>query len=298
MPLWYFVVQRNVFHVDASPFEFRPFGRTIITSVSNSADYPLLVPDLFEAFLDGTIKTPMEDHHLPGVTVSVVQNGHLIFAKGHGLARTDPPQPVVADQTLFRIGSISKAFTFSAVMQLVEKGRLDLNADGIQGNAHGFWTGQIRGYRTVVHGGAVSGFLSDMVLVPELGLGFFSSTNDDAGRGSAGALSRRIIENFYPSKSSPPSPDPAFAILMKGASVPEPEILVRYPTPLAWTVHFSALAAAILAVLGSFGLVPVWRVGSWSIGRRLRHTVVILAGLALVWALHDWNVLGFRYLGG
>jgi len=89
-----------------------------------------------------------------------------------------------------------------------------------------------------------------------------------------------------------------FAILMSGAYVPEPEILVRYPTPLAWTVHLSASVAAILAVLGTFGLLPVWRVGSWSIGRRLRHTVVVLAGLALVWALHDWNVLGFRYLGG
>ena len=71
----------------------------------------------------------MEDNHLPGLTISVVQNGRLILAKGYGLARTDPPQAVVADQTLFRIASISKTITFSAVMQLVEQDLLDLDAD-------------------------------------------------------------------------------------------------------------------------------------------------------------------------
>jgi CubicO group peptidase (beta-lactamase class C family) len=615
--------------------------------------YQILDAGRLEAFLDGTIKTAMEDHHLPGVTVSVVQDGQLILAKGYGLARTNPPQPVVADQTLFRIGSISKTFTFSAVMQLVEQGLLDLtadigpimqdvkindamgplsmvdlmthsagfedsyvghfyadglqtdheptaylnryaphrvrkpgeqivysnfgtelagkviesvsgenftdymdahifqplgmtrssfreyplqvadgyldaalqadramgyqwaggqfvpyddfflpraaypagsvsatatdmavfmlahlnggaidgkrilatatveqmhtrlrgNAEGIQGNAHGFWTGQVRGYRTVEHGGAVLGFLSDMVLVPELGLGIFVSTNGDAGRGSVTALPRRVIENFYPALTTPPQPDPefaaqreayagkylgnrrgyetidklaalgsettvsvtdegylltttgqgtqrwlplgnhvfenvvdgsrmafevgpsgvasrlyvayghnvadrvsllgssqffyaaagatlvlacgslfgfwlrrgrrlpqsggenlaafglgltslawlvffvAFAMFMAGVSGPEPEILVRYPTPVALVMIWAAMIAAGLAALCIFGLLPVWRTGSWSIWRRLRHTVVVLAGLALVWALNDWNLLGFRYLG-
>lgn len=615
--------------------------------------YPLLEADRLEAFLDGAVKTAMEDHHLPGFTVSVVQNGQLILAKGYGMARTNPPQPVVAEQTLFRIGSISKTFTFSAAMQLFEQGRLDLeadiaplmagvqldntygpltmidlmthsggfedsyvghfyadglgtdhapteylnryaphrvrpvgeqivysnfgtelagkviesvsgegfadymdahifgplgmnrssfrdyplqategylppeleadramgyqwadgqyvpyddfflprnaypagsvsatatdmatfmlahlnggsidgkrilaaetveqmhtrlrgNADGIQGNAHGFWTGQIRGYRTVEHGGAVLGFLSDMVLVPELGLGIFASTNGDAGRGSVTALPRKVVENFYPPLATPPQPDPAFsaqrsvfegqylsnrrgyetidklaalgsetsvslsddgylitsssrgakrwlpigghvfenvvdgsrmafevdssgvatrlfvayghnvadrvsllgsskffyaaagatlvlacgslfgfwlrrghrtpqsggeslaalgigltslawvvffvafAIFFGGVSGPEPEILVRYPTPIASLMTWSAMVAAALAVLSLLGLVPVWQTASWSLGRRLRHTIVVLAGLALVWALNDWNVLGFRYLG-
>lgn len=633
-------------------------------SLSGSADalpYTQLDPGLLEAFIDGSIKTAMEDHHLPGVTVSVVQNGRLIFAKGYGLARTDPPQPVIADQTLFRIGSISKTFTFTAVMQLVEQGKLDLeadiapvlgdihiddslgpltmvdlmthsagfedayfgffyadslerdlehdnyfnqfaphrvrspgeqivysnfgvslagkivelvsgetfadytdnnifeplgmtrssfrdypnetaegyldpelekdraigynwsdgsyipidkfflhraqypagsvaatatdmavfmlahlnggaidgkrilktatveqmhsrlrgNAEGIQGNAHGFWGGQIRGYRTVEHGGAVLGFLSDMVLIPELGLGIFVSTNGSGGRGSVTALPRRIIENFYPPLVSPPKPDPAFsdqrevysgkylsnrrgykiidklaavdavtvvsvsdegylitsssqgsqrwlplndnqgdkqgvhifenvddgsrmafevgatgiagrffvayghnvadrvsflqdpqflnmtaglvlilsigclfgfwlrrgsrlqqtggeklaaygvginsllwllffavvAMFIGEVSVPEPKILVRYPTPSAWAMHLTATGAAALAIANVAGLLPVWRAASWSVGRRFRHTVIVLAGLSLVWALNEWNVLGLRYLG-
>lgn len=627
-----------------------PRGTTAIAAPG----YPVLDRPLLEAFLDGTVKTAMEDHHLPGVTVSVVQNGRLILAKGYGLARTDPPQPVVAEQTLFRIGSISKTFTFSAVMQLVERGLLDLdadiasildnvqieerfgpltmvelmthsagfedayfgffyaddlesdlasvdylnrfaphrvrppaeqivysnfgvnlagrvvesvsgeafadyadahifqplgmarssfrdypnqavdgyldpdleksraigykwagggfvpydrffmsraqypagsvsatatdmavfmlahlnggaidgkrilaaetveqmhtrlrsNADGIQGNAHGFWSGQIRGYRTVEHGGAVLGFLSNMVLVPELGLGIFVSTNGDAGNGFTSALSRRLIDNFYPPQASPPQPDAAFAeqrevyegrymsnrrgykiidklavlgtettvsvteegylittsgrgsqrwlplgdhvfentvngsraafevgqsgvatrmysayghnvadrisllgssqffyaasgstwvlaigslfgfwlrrrqdpvqtggeslaaigigltslawllffsvfaILMQEATVAEPELLVRYPTTLAWAMHLLAMVAAILAVASAFGLLPVWRAGSWPVWRRLRHSVVVVVSLALVWVLNDWNILGLRYLGG
>ena len=84
---------------------------------------------------------------------------------------------------------------------------------------------------------------------------------------------------------------------MSGVDVPEPEILVRYPTPLAWLVHLSATTAASLVVVSAFGLLPVWRAGSWSLWRRLRHSVVVVAGLALVWVLNDWNILGFRYLG-
>lgn len=616
-------------------------------------DYTPLDPLLLEAFLNGAINTAMQDHHLPGLTISVVQDGKLIFTKGYGLARTNPAQEVIADQTLFRIGSISKTFTFSAVMQLVEQGKLDLDAnietlmgdvqvediyrpltmvdlmthsagyedaylgffyadslatdhtasdylnryapnrvrppgeqvvysnfgvalagkvieavsgenfsdymdahifqplgmsrssfrdypnqpgdgylaaalekdraigyqwsggkyvpfdqffmhraqyaagsvsatatdmavfmlahlnggaidgkrilseatviqmhtrlrgnhDAIQGNAHGFWTGQIRGYTTVEHGGAVSGFLSDMVLIPELGLGIFASTNGAAGRGTVTSLPRRIVENFYPPLSAPLVADPAFSdqrevytgkylgnrrgyriidkiasfgketsvtvtddgylitssrqgskrwlplgnhvfenvddgsrsafevgdsgvasrwfvayghnvadrvsflnssdffgiaagsalvlafgslfgfwlrrgqhtaqtsaeklaaygigitslgwllffsalvAFVSSVSVPEPEILVRYPTPAAWVMHVSATAAATLALICVAGLWPVWRGGSWSIGRRLRHTVIVLVGLCLVWVLDDWNLLGFRYLG-
>lgn len=617
------------------------------------ARYTLLDSALLGTFLDGAVRTAMEDHHLPGVTLSVVQNGKLILARGYGLARIDPPQAVVADETLFRIGSISKVFTFTGVMQLVEQGRLDLNADieplmgdvniedaygpismielmthsagyedggigvffadsletdhapteylnryaphrvrppaeqivysnfgvalagkviesvsgeifadymdaniftplgmhhssfrdypnqakagyldpgleanraigyrwaagkfvpfkhffmhrafypagtvsatatdmaifmlahlnggaidgrrilkpetlekmhtrirgnaeGIQGNAHGFWSGQIRGYRTLEHGGAILGFLSDMVLVPELGLGIFVSTNGSKGRGFATSLPRRVIENFYPAPASNLQADPAFSsqrwvyagkylsnrrgyktidklgslgaeetvnvnaegylitttaggskrwlplgnhlfenvddgsriafavgqsgvatrlyaayghtvsdrvafvhssqlfylvfagtlilalgslfgfwlrrgrqltqtggerlaalavgfasllwllffatftILWSGASAVEPEIMVRYPTPLAWAMHLLAIAAAALAVAGVAGLLPVWRNGSWPVWRRLRHTVVVMTGLVLVWVLNDWNVLGFRYLG-
>jgi len=628
---------------------------SVVVFTTDALGNPPLDAPTLEAFIDGSVKTAMEDQHLPGVTVAVVQNGQLVLAKGYGLARTDPPQPVVADQTLFRIGSISKTFTFTGVMQLVELGRLDLNADigpvisnvkiedsygpitmidlmthsagfedaylgffyadsletdlaateflnryaphrvrppgeqivysnfgvdlaggviesisgenfadymdanifkplgmarssfrdypnqtadgyldpeleaqraigyrwadgkfvaydrffmhraqypagsvsatatdmaifmlahlnggaidgkrilaakttaqmhtrlranaeGISGNAYGFWSGQIRGYRTIEHGGAVLGFLSDMVLVPELGLGIFVSTNGDSGRGFVTSLSRRVIENFYPVPESQLKPDPSFAkqravyggrylsnrrgykivdklavlgaevtvnvsdegylvttsprgskrwlpvgdqvfenvddgsrmafevdqsgiatrlytaygatvadrvgllgssqffyfyvvtgstlafalaslfgfwlrrgqrlkqtgseklaalgvgitslvwllffatfaVLWSGAFAVQPEILVRYPTPLAWATHLSATVVATLAIAGLLGLLPVWRDANWPVWRRLRHTVVVLTGLVMVLVLNDWNILGFRYLG-
>ncbi len=633
-----------------------PIAAYILPTTTHAAEnrgYQSLHPEQLEEFLDEAITTAMEDRHLPGVTVSVVQNGKLVLAKGYGLARTNPPQAVVVDQTLFRIGSISKVITFSGVMQLVDQGALDLDADimtvlgtvfddnrfesltmvdlmthsagfedayfgfyhvsdlrndlstteyldrsaphrvrppgeqivysnygvnlagkviesvtskgfadfmdanifeplnmtrssfrdyphqahdgyldeelekqraigyrwvdgefiaydtffvprghypassasatatdmatfmlahlnggaidgkrilaaqtvekmhtrlrnnhaGIPGNAHGFWAGQIRGYHTLEHGGLVLGFLSNMVLVRELGLGVFVSTNGDSGRGLTDSLPRRLIEHFYPSESRAPQPDPAFsdqhkvysgkyltnrrgyeiadkmvmlgsdiavdvddegylivgsskgpqrwlpvgnhvfenvdngtrmafevddsgiatrlydpyghkvadrvslfrssqfffwaagftlvlsigclfgfwrrrrqslaqtqtekiaaralgaasliwlpffasfAAFLSTVTVPEPEFLARYPTPLAWVVHLSATFAAISLVVSALCLAQVWRTGNWTVGRRIRHSAVVVVGLVFVWVLNDWNVLGLRYLG-
>lgn len=80
-------------------------------------------------FMDGLIAAQLPAVHAPGATIAVVQNGKLIFAKGYGLANSEKQTPVVADTTLFRPGSISKLFVWTAVMQLVEAGKLDLNAD-------------------------------------------------------------------------------------------------------------------------------------------------------------------------
>lgn len=82
-----------------------------------------------EAFLDGFMTTAMADKHVAGATVSVVKDGALFFAKGYGYSDVANRKPVDPERTLFRIGSISKLFTWTAVMQLVEAGKLDLNAD-------------------------------------------------------------------------------------------------------------------------------------------------------------------------
>ncbi|MFG6160226.1 serine hydrolase domain-containing protein [Halomonas sp. 1390] len=82
-----------------------------------------------EAFVDGFITARMEAHHVAGVTVSVVKDDALVLARGFGSADIEAGRPVVAERTLFRPGSISKLFTWTAVMQLVEQGRLDLDTD-------------------------------------------------------------------------------------------------------------------------------------------------------------------------
>jgi CubicO group peptidase (beta-lactamase class C family) len=86
-------------------------------------------PAELEAFLDELIAEQMEEHHIPGATVSVVKDGELFFAKGYGSADLERQTPVIPDQTLFSVGSLSKLVTWTAVMQLVEQGKVDLHTD-------------------------------------------------------------------------------------------------------------------------------------------------------------------------
>ncbi len=71
----------------------------------------------------------MKDRHIPGVALLVVREGQIIFSKGFGFADLDSGRPVDPEKTIFRAGSVSKLLTATAVMQLVERGQLDLNAD-------------------------------------------------------------------------------------------------------------------------------------------------------------------------
>src|SRR5262245_27826775 len=82
-----------------------------------------------EAFLDGMMPAQLERENIAGAVISVVKDGKLLFAKGYGYADTEKRRPVTADSTLFRPGSISKLFTWTSVMQLVEQGKLDLDKD-------------------------------------------------------------------------------------------------------------------------------------------------------------------------
>lgn len=89
---------------------------------------PLSDPDSFETFLDGVVNAQLEALDIPGATVAVV-DGNSTFTKGYGVRDVRTDAPVEADDTLFRIGSTSKLFTWTAVMQGVEAGRLDLETD-------------------------------------------------------------------------------------------------------------------------------------------------------------------------
>jgi len=82
-----------------------------------------------EAFVDGVMAEQLKSYHIPGATVAVVADGELLFAKGYGYADLATHRPVVAERTVFRAGSVSKVFTWTAVMQQVEKGKVDLDAD-------------------------------------------------------------------------------------------------------------------------------------------------------------------------
>jgi CubicO group peptidase (beta-lactamase class C family) len=86
-------------------------------------------PSELETFVDEWMSANLESNHIAGATVSVVRDGEVFFVKGYGSADLEHQIPVDAEQTLFRIGSITKLFTWTAVMQLAEQGKLDLDAD-------------------------------------------------------------------------------------------------------------------------------------------------------------------------
>ncbi|MFB0538370.1 MAG: serine hydrolase domain-containing protein [Anaerolineae bacterium] len=86
-------------------------------------------PAELEAFLDELMAKDMEEYHIAGSAVSVVKDGMLFFAKGYGYADLENKIPVDAEQTVFPTGSAGKLFTWTAVMQLAEQGKLDLDAD-------------------------------------------------------------------------------------------------------------------------------------------------------------------------
>src|SRR6185369_14127149 len=80
-----------------------------------------------EAFLDGLVPLQIQRDDIAGATIAVVKDGKLLFTKGYGYADVEKKIPVSAQNTLFRPGSISKLFTWTAIMQLYEQGKLDLD---------------------------------------------------------------------------------------------------------------------------------------------------------------------------
>ncbi|MEE2778009.1 MAG: serine hydrolase domain-containing protein [Acidobacteriota bacterium] len=97
-------------------------------TVSAPALAPISINEL-EAFVDGFMMAYLEAEGAAGGVVAVVQRGQTILAKGYGQADVSSDREVDPERTLFRIGSVSKLFVWTAVMQLVESGDLDLAAD-------------------------------------------------------------------------------------------------------------------------------------------------------------------------
>ena len=80
----------------------------------------------FEIFLDGVMAAQFRDYELAGMTFVLVHDGRQVFSKGFGVASLETGAPVDPALTLFRPGSVSKLVTWTAVMQLVEQGKLSL----------------------------------------------------------------------------------------------------------------------------------------------------------------------------
>lgn len=75
--------------------------------------------------IDAFLQNQVSANRIPGLAVAVVQGNEIIFIKGYGEAAPGVP---VTPQTQFYIGSVTKSFTALAIMQLVQEGRLELDA--------------------------------------------------------------------------------------------------------------------------------------------------------------------------
>jgi CubicO group peptidase (beta-lactamase class C family) len=99
-----------------------------LTTFQAAANVHELTAADIETFLDGIVPLQLDREDVAGATVAIVKDGKQLFTKGYGYADVEHKQPVTAE-TLFRPGSVSKLFTWTAVMQLVEQGKLDLGKD-------------------------------------------------------------------------------------------------------------------------------------------------------------------------
>ena len=114
----------------AHPLGVPPLGapaRTGGTSLAPAT--PAISATDVQTFFDGYLGAKMAAEHVAGVTLSVVDAGQVLFEKGYGYSDVARQVPVDPDSTEFVLGSLSKTFTWTAVMQLVEQGKLDLDTD-------------------------------------------------------------------------------------------------------------------------------------------------------------------------
>lgn len=119
-------VRAQVKAADAKAPAAQAKAASVATEGTNAHE---LTADDVSAFLDGFMPQEIEHADIAGAVVAVVKDGKLVFAKGYGYADVAKKLPISPETTLFRPGSISKLFTWTAVMQQVEQGKLNLDTD-------------------------------------------------------------------------------------------------------------------------------------------------------------------------
>jgi len=98
------------------------------TSASGPVAHDLTKADV-DAWLDGFLPYALKAGGIPGAVVVVVKDGQPLTMRGFGYSDVKTAKPVDPENTLFRPGSVSKLFTWTAVMQQVQAGKLDLDKD-------------------------------------------------------------------------------------------------------------------------------------------------------------------------
>ena len=84
-------------------------------------------PEELSRFFDAAVPALMEEFHIAGAVVGITDGSNTLFLRGYGSADLETETAVDPEDTLLRAGSISKLFTWTAIMQLEEEGKLNLN---------------------------------------------------------------------------------------------------------------------------------------------------------------------------
>ena len=98
----------------------------LVTSVSGAfaqTERGVLIQTRLEPLIEKTIR----ENHIPGFSIGIVENGKVIYAKGFGVAKLGDDKPITSN-SLFHMASVTKPFVATAIMQLVEHGKLNLDA--------------------------------------------------------------------------------------------------------------------------------------------------------------------------
>ncbi len=116
-----------------APLPANPLGPVANQSAdATSAMWPdshALTADDLAAYFDGILPQQLKRENIAGAVVIVVKDGKVLFQKGYGYSDVEKKAPMLPDRTLVRPGSVSKLFTWTAVMQMVEQGKIDLDRD-------------------------------------------------------------------------------------------------------------------------------------------------------------------------
>jgi len=120
-----------------SPTQLQPTKPTAAVLPASAppatAGTPTAAPELtkadVDAWLDGYMPYALKAGDIPGAVVVVVKDGQPLTMRGFGYSDLKAAKPVDPNLTLFRPGSVSKLFTWTAVMQLVQAGKLNLDTD-------------------------------------------------------------------------------------------------------------------------------------------------------------------------
>jgi CubicO group peptidase (beta-lactamase class C family) len=113
----------------------RPMIRILLLAAALVAAHPLAAQSVridsaeVVRMMDSILPAAMAERQIPGAAVVVVHDGRVVMARGYGLADVARGRAVSPDSTVFQVGSISKVFTATALVQLWDQGRIRLDED-------------------------------------------------------------------------------------------------------------------------------------------------------------------------